>query len=59
MLNVMDVWTNAIDEGDSIEAVYLYFSKAFDKVSHNRLMSKLNSIVIHTETLNWICPILG
>ena len=54
MLNVMDVWTNAIDKGDSIDTVYIDFTKAFDKVPHNRLMSKLNSIGIDTETLNWI-----
>ena len=54
MLNVMDVWTNAIDNGDSIDTVCLNFTKAFDKVPHDRLMSKLNSIGINTETLHWI-----
>ena len=54
MLNVMDVWTKAMDKGDSIDTVYLDFTKAFDKVPHNRLMSKLNSIGINTETHNWI-----
>ena len=54
MLNVMDVWTKAMDKGDSIDTVYLDFTKAFDKVPHNRLMSKLNSVGINTETLNWI-----
>ncbi len=28
-----------IDKGDSIDTVYLDFTKAFDKVPHNRLMS--------------------
>ena len=51
MLNVMDEWTNAMDTGDSIDTVYIVFTKAFDKVPHNRLMSKLNSIGINTETL--------
>ena len=45
-----------IDKGDSIDTVYLDFTKAFDKVPHNRLMSKLNSIGINTETLHWIRP---
>ena len=40
----MDVWTHYIDKGDSIDTVYLDFTKAFDKVPHNRLMSKLNAI---------------
>ena len=59
MLNVMDVWTKAMDKGDSIDTVYLDFTKAFDKVPHNRLMSKLNSIGINTETLNWIKAFLS
>ena len=59
MLNVMDVWTKAMDKGDSIDTVYLDFTKAFDKVPHNRLMSKLNSVGINTETLNWIKAFLS
>ena len=59
LLNVMDVWTNAIDKGDSIDTVYLDFTKAFDKVPQTKLMSKLNSIGINTETLNWINAFLS
>ena len=55
----MDVWTKAMDKGDSIDTVYLDFTKAFDKVPHNRLMSKLNSVGINTETLNWIKAFLS
>ena len=42
LLNVMDVWTNAIDNGYSIDTVYLDFTKAFDKVPHNRLHDEQN-----------------
>ena len=59
LLNVMDVWTTAIDKGDSIDTVYLDFTKAFDKVPHNRLMSKINSIGFNTETLHWIKAFLS
>ena len=59
LLNVMDMWTNAIDKGDSIDTVYLDFTKAFDKVLHNRLMGKLKSIGINTETLHWIKAFLS
>ena len=59
LLNVMDVWTNAIDNGDSIDTVYIDFTKAFDEVPHNILMSKLNLIGINTETLHWIKAFLS
>ena len=49
LLNVMDKCY--IDKGDSIDTVYLDFTKAFDKVPHNRLMSKMNSIGFNTEIL--------
>ena len=54
LLNVMDVWTNAIDKGDSIDTIYLDFTKAFDKVSQTMLTSKLNSIGINTNDVSAI-----
>ena len=34
-------WTKALDAGYEVDAVFLDFSKAFDKVSHVILMQKL------------------
>ena len=51
MLNVMDVWTKAIDKGDSIDTVYLDFTKVFVQghsagVSTRGIMSQVTSFVI-------------
>ena len=44
MTNVMivfyDSMTGWVDEGRAVDVVYLNFSKAFDTVSHNILISK-------------------
>ena len=39
--HVLEKWTELIDQGSNIGVAYMDFMKAFDKVSHSRLMKKL------------------
>jgi len=39
----LDDWTLQLDSWKQIDAIYTDFEKAFDKVSHHRLISKLQS----------------
>jgi len=41
-----------LDYGGQIDAVYTDFEKAFDKVPHNRLLSKLRSCGINGNIIN-------
>ena len=34
----MEIVTEAVDQGDAVDLVNLDFSKAFDKVSHQKLI---------------------
>ena len=54
LLEFMEIVTEAIDQGDAVDLVYLDFSKAFDKVSHQKLILKLNSHGIGGYVLKWI-----
>lgn len=54
MPTVMDEWTNAIDEENEIDTVYMDFQKAFDKVSHQRLLCKLHRYGVSGKLYGWI-----
>ena len=54
LLKVLDQWTELLDEGGHIEAIYTDFEKAFDKVPHKRLLSKLRSYGVRPEVIRWI-----
>ena len=46
--------TKWIDEGSPVEIIYLDFQKAFDKVSHQRLLLKLKAHGIGDGLIDWI-----
>ena len=51
MLNFL---TESIENGTDADLVYLDFAKAFNSVSHNRLICKLHSYGISGNLLLWI-----
>jgi hypothetical protein len=54
LLHVIEQWTDILDKGGSIDVSYLDFQKAFDKVPHRRLLSKIENLGITGDTLSWI-----
>jgi hypothetical protein len=42
------------DEGEAVNIIYLDFAKAFDKVSHQRLWTKLRAKGVEAKTVKWI-----
>ncbi len=45
--------TRLLDEGHTVDLVYLDFAKAFDSVNHRFLLAKLKSSGIDGAVLNW------
>ena len=49
LLYVLERWTKILDEGGSLDCIYLDFMKDFDKVPHQRLLYKLQRHGISPE----------
>ena len=47
-----------LDKGKEVDAVFLDFSKAFDKVNHAKLLQKLNTIGVNSQVTKWVCSLL-
>ena len=43
LLITLELWTEILDRGVSLDCIYLDFKKAFDSVPHERLLSKLDA----------------
>ncbi len=54
LLLCLDKWTSAVDSGLCIDILYLDFKRAFDTVSHPKLIHKLYSYGIRGHLLSWL-----
>ncbi len=54
LLKVLDIWTDILNNNESIDAIYLDFMKAFDKVPHQRLLHKLKSYGLGQNIVDWM-----
>jgi hypothetical protein len=54
LLETLDFITDALKNGHSVDLVLLDFAKAFDKVSHAKLVQKLKAYGIDAILVRWI-----
>ena len=54
LLECLYVWSQALDTGQRIDAIYLDFSKVFNSVLHSKLLAKLKSFKFHERVISWI-----
>jgi len=54
LFTALERWTEKLDCGDPIDAVYLYFWKAFDSVPHKRLLLIITAYGINDKVLSWM-----
>ena len=53
-LEALEAWTRLLDEGFGIDVVFLDYRKAFDTVSHTKLLQKLKRMGICGRDVVWI-----
>jgi len=54
LLETLECWTKALDEGLGIDVLYLDYRKAFDSVPHKRLIERINEYGITGKLLEWV-----
>ena len=54
LIERLDIITDSLDKGLSVDLIYKESSKAFDKVSHSKLLVKLEAYGISDLLLEWI-----
>lgn len=59
LLEALDHIGSLLDSGSQVDTIYLDKSKAFDKVSHWRLVHKLMQAGFGGNLLNWFCSYLS
>ena len=59
LLECLEDWSTAIDEGKNVDVVYLDFKAAFDKVPHERLLQKIWNFGIQGKIHDWLRDFLN
>ena len=54
LLSHIDDIFSILEEGKDVDVIYIDFSKAFDKVDHNILLTKLRALGVEGKLLSWI-----
>ena len=59
LVSVLHHWSTALDNGDSVRALFVDYSKAFDRVNHNTLLNKMTAIGVPKLVLRWLYSFLN
>ena len=59
LIEVLEQIGRKLDNGEQIDVIYLDMSKAFDKVSHTKLLRRLREFGFRGNILNWFSSYLG
>lgn len=54
LLETFEAWTESLDIGFDVDAIFLDYQKAFDTVPHRRLIHKMKAYGIRSSVVNWI-----
>jgi len=58
LLESLEAWTHALDDGYGVDVIFLDYRKAFDSVPHKRLQEKLKLFGLNAKLVAWITEFL-
>ena len=58
-IETLDIVTSRLDDKKPVDIIYIDFSKAFDKVPHQRLLLKMSSMGISDQVVQWVQDFLS
>ena len=53
LIDCLENWSKLLEEGSSVDIIYLDFGKAFDVIPNQRLLRKLKAYGIRGKILMW------
>ncbi|XGW17004.1 hypothetical protein V3C99_001991 [Haemonchus contortus] len=59
MIECLEDWTSGLDNNCCSDVVYFDFAKAFDRVSHKKLLYKLTILGFHPVLVRWVSSFLS
>lgn len=54
LIECLNDWTLSLDNKHACDVIYFDFEKAFDRVSHKKLLYKIRQLQFHPNVVNWI-----
>ena len=54
LLELLNDVTRDVNNNNNVDLITIYFSKAFDSISHRKIIHKFYSYSIQGKLLNWI-----
>mgnify|MGYP002144886812 CR=1 FL=1 len=58
LIESLNDWTYSLENGNNVDCIYLDFSKAFDCISHSKLITKISAYGIDNLTVAWVSDFL-
>ena len=58
LLMTLNEWTLHTDFGDKVDSVYIDFAKAFDSISHTKLLHKMECYGFSSSLVKWLSSFL-
>ena len=58
LLMTLNEWTLHTDFGDKVDSVYIDFAKAFDSISHTKLLHKVECYGFSSSLVKWLSSFL-